>query len=800
MKKTTLLTALLISLQFVKAQCPYQETFEGFPTQGVTSFVSNSVTFNITTLLVPTVSQGTCFFGLATTSTIDIGWNSVTNSSLNDRKLIENIGSRYATNTPGASVKISSATPFSLRRFFLFVSKGDYSVKGTSGTISIVGKNGSTTVFNVSVTSSSWNNVLSGSPQNGYNTIDLATFGGQDNSFNTITEFTVTTSANSNMDYLAIDDFQFGPANPTAPTVASIAASSISTSTATLNGTVNANGLTTTSQGFQYSLSPTLASGVTSVNASPATASGSSATNISANLSSLLPSTTYYYRSIATNCHGNKYGSILSFTTSTPVTTLTPPGNALHFDGTNDYVQTTSRGALLATNFTVEAWVRPNHATNTITFLSTREPQEYTFDAKFADGNKILVDCGNGVDSWGTGLLSFNYIYSVGKWMHIAIAYNGTSCTVYINGVSLGTQTTNVNFPMLFASTSFIKIGSVQGLQFFNGSIDEVRFWSTTRTATEILNNFRDTVATNSAGLFAYYRFDNGTAGGTNTGLTTLTNEIGSSLTGTLNNFALTGSSSNWVESYAMAIPTATTPTGITGTGFTANWTAPTRGTVDNGYRLEVSTSPTFATQIAGSPFTVNTGTSQVLTGLTTNTIYYYRVAADKTSVTGQGGVSNVTAVTLGTVPLKVIAFVATKKENNTFLKWITENEVNSNYTNVESSKNGLEWDVVGKVKNNNTASKHEYSFTHVLTNSYLSAPTLYYRLQQVDFDGKYSYSEVRTIKQTAKGELSIYPNPLNNGKLNVDFGEEIKAKTNYIITTVEGRIVQQGFINNQQE
>ncbi|MFZ4797881.1 MAG: cadherin-like beta sandwich domain-containing protein [Bacteroidia bacterium] len=640
MKKITLILALLYSLQFVKAQCPYQETFESFTTSQATSFVSNGDTFNIATLLVPTVSTGTCFFGLSTTSVQDVGWNSVTNSYTNDRKLIEDIGSRFATNTSGASVKISSTTPFSLRRFFLFVSNGNYTVKGTSGTISIVGKNGGTTVFNVSVTSSTWNSVLFGAPQNGYNTIDLATFGGQDNSFNTITEFTVTTSANSNMEYLAIDDFQHGPASPTAPTATTVAASGITTSTATLNGTVNANSLTTLSQGFQYSLSPTLASGVTTIAATPATASGISATNISANLSALSPSTTYYYRTIVTNCHGSKYGSILSFTT--PSISFAPPGNTLHFDATNDFVQTTARGFALTNNFTIEAWVRPNHVTNTITFLSTREPQEFTFDTKFADGNKILVDCGNG-SSWGSGnsgLRTFNYNYAVGKWVHIAITYNGTACTLYVNGVSLGTQTTTINNPMLFNTGSYIKIGSVQGVQYFSGNIDEVRFWSTTRTATEIQNNFRDTVTANSAGLFAYYRFDEGVAGSTNTSITSLPNLVGSSLTGTLNGFALTGSSSNWVESYAIAIPTATAATSITTTGFTANWTAPTRGTVDNGYRVEVSTFASFATQIAGSPFTVNSGTSQAITGLSSGTTYYYRVAADKTSVTGQGGYS----------------------------------------------------------------------------------------------------------------------------------------------------------------
>jgi alpha-tubulin suppressor-like RCC1 family protein len=366
--------------------CPYQETFEGFTTNQATSFTSNGVTFSITTLVVPTVSSGTCFFGLNTTSTLDIGWNSVTDSYINDRKVIENIRSNLATNTPGASVKISSVTPFSLRRFFLFVANGNYTVKGTNGTISILGKNGSTTVFNVSVTSSSWNSVLSGAPQNGYNTIDLATFGGQDNSFNTITEFTVTTSANSNMDYLAIDDFQFGPANPTAPTVASIAASGIGTSTATLNGTVNANGLTTTSQGFQYSLSPTLASGVTSVNASPATASGSSVTNVSANLSSLSPSTTYYYRTIVTNCHGSKYGSVLSFATNAVASTNADLSALTLSSGT-----LTPSFAAATTTYTASV----SNATTSITVTPTRAEANATIEVRVNSGTYATVASGS---------------------------------------------------------------------------------------------------------------------------------------------------------------------------------------------------------------------------------------------------------------------------------------------------------------------------------------------------------------------------------------------------------------------
>jgi hypothetical protein len=47
----------------------------------------------------------------------------------------------------------------------------------------------------------------------------------------------------------------------------------------------------------------------------PTQATGSSNTTVTANLTDLQPSTTYYFRAAATNPDGTGYGSVLSFTT-----------------------------------------------------------------------------------------------------------------------------------------------------------------------------------------------------------------------------------------------------------------------------------------------------------------------------------------------------------------------------------------------------------------------------------------------------------------------------------------------------
>lgn len=91
------------------------------------------------------------------------------------------------------------------------------------------------------------------------------------------------------------------------------------------------------------------------------------------------------------------------------------------------------------------------------------------------------------------------------------------------------------------------------------------------------------------------------------------------------------------------AAPTATAATNINFDSFTANWNPPTGGTPDY-YKLDVSTSNLFNAFVSGyQGLTVN-GTSQSVTGLDPNTMYYYRVRA--VNVTGESNNSNTIQVT----------------------------------------------------------------------------------------------------------------------------------------------------------
>jgi len=97
-----------------------------------------------------------------------------------------------------------------------------------------------------------------------------------------------------------------------------------------------------------------------------------------------------------------------------------------------------------------------------------------------------------------------------------------------------------------------------------------------------------------------------------------------------------TGAYSNHISFLTLPdVPTATAATAVTATGGTANWTAPAGGTAS--YSLQYSTDPNIVNNV--TTVAVASGLSKAITGLSSNTTYYYQVAG--VNATGTGAYSN---------------------------------------------------------------------------------------------------------------------------------------------------------------
>ena len=127
----------------------------------------------------------------------------------------------------------------------------------------------------------------------------------------------------------------------------------------------------------------------------------------------------------------------------------------------------------------------------------------------------------------------------------------------------------------------------------------------------------------------------------------------------------------------------------------------------------------------------------------------------------------SVTLEVIDNIPVELTSFTAKVNERNVMLSWVTATELNNHGFEIErslKSESGKDvWGTIGFVKGNgNTTEMHSYSFS----DENIVKPGHYsYRLKQVDFDGKYAYSEVAEIdiKKPITYYLSQnYPNPFN--------------------------------------
>ena len=149
-------------------------------------------------------------------------------------------------------------------------------------------------------------------------------------------------------------------------------------------------------------------------------------------------------------------------------------------------------------------------------------------------------------------------------------------------------------------------------------------------------------------------------------------------------------------------------------------------------------------------------------------------------------------------LPVTLSSFTATRSSSNVLVKWQTSSEKNSDGFAIERNINGV-WTEVGFVPSQAVGGSSD----GILNYSFVDANNLkgiaQYRIRQVDFDAKFTYSEVRSVRGLGQAaSMIVYPNPSNDGKLNITFSEGSGVR-NVSVMDMSGRTVKQinGITNN---
>lgn len=113
------------------------------------------------------------------------------------------------------------------------------------------------------------------------------------------------------------------------------------------------------------------------------------------------------------------------------------------------------------------------------------------------------------------------------------------------------------------------------------------------------------------------------------------------------------------------------------------------------------------------------------------------------------------------TLPVELISFIGFVEDNTIKLEWTTASEINNDYFQVEKSTNGIDFNTLTVVSGSGNSNKMNDYYTY---DELPTRGTMYYRLKQVDYDGKFEYTDLLSVnfEEETKSDckFTVMPNP----------------------------------------
>jgi hypothetical protein len=184
-------------------------------------------------------------------------------------------------------------------------------------------------------------------------------------------------------------------------------------------------------------------------------------------------------------------------------------------------------------------------------------------------------------------------------------------------------------------------------------------------------------------------------------------------------------------------------------------------------------------------------GTSVNVTGLTQLTGYtfdVYEYNGKYMHNSFAGAISSSTTTT----PVKLVSLKATKVNEDVLVSWATASEVNNRGFNVERSIDGKTFEYVGFVKGmGNSSVTNNYRLEDANAFVTTGVSKLYYRLKQMDNDGKYTYSQIVVVDNNEIENVTVvtYPNPFTD-KVTIELQNVKAGMVKIEVLDISGRLI----------
>ncbi len=162
-------------------------------------------------------------------------------------------------------------------------------------------------------------------------------------------------------------------------------------------------------------------------------------------------------------------------------------------------------------------------------------------------------------------------------------------------------------------------------------------------------------------------------------------------------------------------------------------------------------------------------------------------------------GVNSFSPFTFGTIdnttnplPVSLVDFTVEKIDDKAIINWKTATEINNDYFIVQRSTDGVVIEDIARIEGGGNSN---IMLNYSIIDENPPKTTVYYRLKQVDFDGKSEIFYWRSVKFDAEDIISIYPNPNANGIINFSLNDN-NSISKLIIYSVDGKIVMKADLN----